>query len=191
MVVYYVVVVSWFHSKAKHKSYLSFIWDTLASPDGLARSTVWWPGIDKDVDARVKNCPECQLHEKSPALAPLHPWEWPSRPWARIHIDHAGPFLGKLFLVVVDAFSKWLEVVIVPSTSSSATINVLRSIFATHGLPELLVSDNGTAFTSEEFHLFTKNNGIRLSFCLGTGVPRHCAGDGGGGMSDLYILRMR
>ena len=48
----------------------------------------------------------------------MHPWEWPKRPWARIHIDHLGPFQGKTILVVVDAYSKWIESVIVPSTSS-------------------------------------------------------------------------
>ena len=46
------------------------------------------------------------------------------------------------------------------STSSSAAITVLRSLFATHGLPEIIESDNGPAFKSEEFHLFIKNNGI-------------------------------
>ena len=96
------------------------------------------------------------------------------RPWARLHIDHAGPFQGKLFLVVVDAFSKWMDVSIVPSTSSSATITVLRSLFATHGLPEIIVSDNGPAFKSEEFHLFIKNNGINHV----TSSPYHSASNG-------------
>jgi len=66
----------------------------------LARSVAWWPGIDHDLESCVKRCSDCQLNQKSPAPAPLHPWEWPSRPWSRIHIDHAGPFQGKLFLVV-------------------------------------------------------------------------------------------
>ena len=65
-------------------------------------------------------------------------------------MDHAGPFLGIQFLIVIDAYSKWLEAKLVPSVSSHSTISVLRSIFATHGLPETTVSDNGTAFTSIE-----------------------------------------
>ena len=59
---------------------------------GIARSVVWWPGIDAEIQEKVSKCEKCQLHQKKPALAPLHPWEWPRRPWARIHIDHAGPF---------------------------------------------------------------------------------------------------
>ena len=84
---------------------------------GLARSVVWWPGIDADLEKKVKDCCACEANKKSPALAPLHTWDWPSCPWTRLHIDHAGPFLGK---TLVDAHSKWMDVVIVPSTSSQA-----------------------------------------------------------------------
>ncbi|XP_054745933.1 uncharacterized protein K02A2.6-like [Anastrepha obliqua] len=70
-------------------------------------------------------------------------------------------FSGKLFFILIDSYSKWLEVTVVNSTSSAAAIKVLRQIFATHGLPDELVSDNGTAFTSEEFKNFMKNNLIR------------------------------
>ena len=67
---------------------------------GLAKSVVWWPGIDSDLEKKVKECWACEANRKSPALAPLHTWDWPSCPWTRLHIDHAGPFLGKTFLVV-------------------------------------------------------------------------------------------
>lgn len=97
---------------------------------------------------------------KSPAPAPLHSSKWPTRPWACIHIDFAGPFLEKQFLVVVDAHSKWLEVVPALNLTSQTTIGTLRSILATHGLPELLVSDNRSSFTSAEFHESMKHNGI-------------------------------
>ena len=61
----------------------------------------------------------------------------------------------------MDAHSKWIEVKSVTNPTSAATIEHLRSIFATHGLPEMLVSDNGLVFTSSEFEDFTKQNGIR------------------------------
>ncbi|XP_041379380.1 uncharacterized protein K02A2.6-like [Gigantopelta aegis] len=99
--------------------------------------------------------------DRLPKKAPLHPWEWPSRPWSRVHIDHTGPFQGKLFLVLVDAHSKWIEVHIVPSTSAASTIAKLRHIFATFGLPEQIVSDNGSGFTSVEFQQFLAANGIK------------------------------
>ncbi len=88
-------------------------------------------------------------------------WAWPEKPWTHIHEDHAGPFLGKMLLIVVNAHSKWIETFVVPSTSTVATLEKLRLIFATHGLPEVLVSDNGTDFTSSEFKQFMEKNGVR------------------------------
>ena len=137
----------------------------------LTRNLVWWPGIDKDIE---KGCQECQEHQKSPTQAPLHPWDWPSRPWTRIHIYHAGPIQGKTFLVVVDAHTKWLEVMTVPSTSAQYTIQKLRILFATPGIPEIIVSDNGTGFISSEFQAFIKRNGIRHV----TSAPYHPASNG-------------
>ena len=78
-----------------------------------------------------------------------------------LHIDYAGLFLGKMFLVVVDAHSKWLEIEIVPSVTSAHTIAKLRCMFATHGPPQLVVSDNGAVFTSGEFKEFLEKNEIR------------------------------
>lgn len=110
----------------------------------LARSYVWWPGPDHEIETQVKNCGKCQQNQKQPAEAPLHPWEWPGQPWSRIHVDYAGPFKGEMFLVLVDVYSKWLEVHVMKTTTSTATIEKLREIFATHGLPKTLISDNGT-----------------------------------------------
>ena len=97
---------------------------------GLARSYVWWPGMDKELEKMVQRCDTCHLHNKSTPVAPLHPWEWPEKPWTRIHIDYAERFLGKMLLVAVDATSKWIETHIMSSTTSTATVNKLREIFA-------------------------------------------------------------
>ena len=127
----------------------------------LARSYVWWPGLDQDLMTLSKECTPCQQVQKAPAAAPLHPWLWPEKPWARVHLDFAGPFMGHTFLVAVDAHSKWPEVVLMTSTTATHTIAVLRQMFATHGLPQQLVSDNGPQFTSSEFSDFCAANGIK------------------------------
>ena len=108
---------------------------------------LWWPGIDKDVERRVKSCDPCQQNQKAPPVIPLHPWSWPTKPWTRVHVDYAGPFMGRMFLLIIDAHSKWLEVY--PTTATSAaTIALLRKSFATFGLPEVVVSDNASNLTS-------------------------------------------
>ena len=111
----------------------------ISSMKSLARSFIWWTGLDQQLETRVKSCEPCQLSRHSPSKVPLHPWEW------------HGPFMGKMFLIVVDAHLKWMEVSIVQSATSNSTLEKLRALFATHGLPEVIVSDNGTAFTSTEF----------------------------------------
>ena len=65
-----------------------------------------------------------------------------------------------MFLVLVDSYSKWLEVVTMKSITSSDTIEKLQSIFATHGLPRTIVTDNGSSFTSNQFKWFCQVNGI-------------------------------
>lgn len=69
----------------------------------MARSYVWWPGLDAQIEEKCKTCVSCQRIQKTPSLTPLHAWPWPTTPWQRIHIDFAGPFEGHMFLVVMDA----------------------------------------------------------------------------------------
>lgn len=140
----------------------------------LARSYVWWPGIDQEIEQITKKCPGCLATQNEPATAPLHPWDWPCKPWQRIHVDFCGPFLGHMFLVIVDAHSKWPEVICMTSTTSERTIEVLRETFSRYGLCEHLVSDNGPQFTSDEFRLFMQNNGILHT----KSVPYHAASNG-------------
>ena len=127
---------------------------------GVARSYVWWPGMDADIEACTKACESCQLVQRNPTNAPLHPWVPASRPGERIHIDYAGPVEGKMLLIVVDSFSKWPEVVIVNSTTSEATVNALRTMFNRVGVPQTLVSDNAPQFKSQEFKDFLDRLGV-------------------------------
>ena len=139
----------------------------------LARMYVWWPGISADIEKSVRLCHDCQQVQSSPPLAPLHLWKWPTRPWARLHLDFAGPFQGKNILIAVDAHSKWIEAVCTPTTSS-CVIEELRSLFARFGLPEMVVTDNGTCFVSSEFEQFLRSNGVKHT----TSAPYHPASNG-------------
>ena len=127
----------------------------------LARSFIWWPGLDDDIQNRVQACTQCQINQKLPTPQPLHPWQWPDHPWSRVHIDYAGPIKNRHLLVVVDSYSKWLDAAIVPSANSANTIQSLRTMFSTHGLPDVIMSDNGAPFVSAEFKEFLAKNGIR------------------------------
>ena len=112
-----------------------------------------------------------------PPAAPLNPWKWPTRHWAI-----AGPFQGKIFLVMIDAHSKWIEAV---CTSTTVVIDVLRTAFAKFGLPETtmvrVLPSRIRGVLEEEWHQ-THN------FCS---IPPGGGGGGGGGggsMKELWPL---
>ena len=118
--------------------------------------------MDAAIVERVPQCHVCATLDKSPPRALLYPWKWPAKPWQRIYIDFFEK--GKLnFLIVVDDYSKWLEVIPMVSITSLKTIEVLRSLFARYGIPEEVVSDNGPQLASEEFSQFLKQNGVKFT----------------------------
>ncbi|XP_054284286.1 uncharacterized protein K02A2.6-like [Macrosteles quadrilineatus] len=126
----------------------------------LARSYVWWPGMDKDIQRYVAECNVCQSTRKSVPVVPLQPWTWPSQNWQRLHLDFAN-FEGKDFLILVDSRTKWVELFYMSSkTTSLKTIERLRTCFAAYGLPQTIVTDGGPQFTSSEFKEFLTTNGI-------------------------------
>ena len=77
-----------------HKGHLGVV-----KMKALARSYIWWPGIDKEIEETAKTCSGCQPMQAEPITAPVNPWKWSSPPWQRIHTDFAGPFLGCMFSV--------------------------------------------------------------------------------------------
>ena len=118
-------------------------------------------GGSSEIEARVRQCHTCQLQQAVPAIAALKPWNWPTRPWARLHLDYASPFEGKMVLVLIDTHSKWIKAFHTKSATSAAVVEELRTVFAQFRIPEVIVTDNGTCFTSLEFETFLKNKGIQ------------------------------
>ena len=96
----------------------------------LARSHVWWPGIDKEIEQAASRCEGCRMNKQSPKRTPLHPWEFSEGPWKRIHLDFAGPIEGKQLLVMVDAYSKWPEVAIMEETTTDHILREIGNTFA-------------------------------------------------------------
>ena len=140
---------------------------------GVARSFLWWPGLDQHIEFCVRECAVCVATRNTPPVVPLETWSWPLRPWQRIHLDYAEKD-GNHFLVIIDSHTKWIEVFKMHLTTSTKTIDILRDLFAAHGLPEEVVSDNGPQFMSHEFREFIQLNGIKRAL----GPPCHSASNG-------------
>ena len=127
----------------------------------LLRENVWFPGIDRLAKREMETCIACQANGPENRRDPLQMTPLPPAPWHTLNIDFCGPFpAGKYLLVVIDAYSRFPEVDIVRSTSAAAIIPKLERIFATHGIPSTIHSDNGPPFTSREIEEYMKENGI-------------------------------
>ncbi|XP_059062766.1 uncharacterized protein K02A2.6-like [Achroia grisella] len=125
-----------------------------------ARSYVWWPNIDADIEQLCRSCSTCALEMPMPQRAPPQLWPYIPQPWSRLHIDFLGPLHGLTYFVVIDSTSKWLEVFQMTRTTAGAVVKTLRELFARFGLPVEIVSDQGPPFTSSEFKNFLATNGI-------------------------------
>lgn len=128
----------------------------------LARSFVYWPGIDSDIEQAVRSCKDCARQGPTPPKFNSHHWEYPNGPWERIHIDYAGPVADTMLLIIVDAYSKWVEVKHTTSTTAAATINILDELFSAYGVPTTVVSDNGPQFSAVEFKDFLRVSGVKF-----------------------------
>ena len=91
-----------------------------------------------------------------------------------MHIDYAGPFTGKMFLLIDNTQSKWMDISSVNSATSSVTIDRMRSTFTSHGLTEIVLPDNGSNFVSSEFKSFLQKNGMKHI----TSAPYHPSTNG-------------
>ena len=140
----------------------------------LARSTVYWPRIDFDIENLCRKCTSCGQFQNKPDKPSIHPWMMPEKPWSRHHLDHAINFLGRNWLVLVDAYSKYPCIHPTTSTSSKSTTAILEQEFAHFGYPHTLVTDNATTFMSQEFQAWCKQRGIVHL----TGAPYHPATNG-------------
>ncbi|UYV83493.1 K02A2.6-like, partial [Cordylochernes scorpioides] len=124
-----------------------------------ARETVWWPGISEEIAETVRKCSVC-IQEAVSKHEPLIPTNFPTRPWQKIGMD-LFKFENKWYLVVIDYYSRYPEMVQLDRLTASVVVRSCKSIFARHGVPETVVSDNGTQFgAAREFANFARQYGF-------------------------------
>ena len=119
-----------------------------------AQSSVWWPGMSNHIVQYVQQCLVC-CRESKPHKQPLLCTPLPDYPWQVVGTDFF-ELRGKHYLLVVDYFSRYPEIIQMTSTTSTSTINALKTIFSRHGIPEVVRSDNGPQYSSQEFVAFSE-----------------------------------
>lgn len=127
------------------------------------RQKVWWPGLDAEVEQFVKTCRDCTLVSNTAAPEPMIRTTMPDRPWVYVAVDFMGPLpTGHNLLVIVDYYSRFVEVIVMKDISAKSTIHALHETFCRYGIPETMKSDNGPQFVSEALQDFCNEYGIKL-----------------------------
>lgn len=132
------------------------------------RSNYWFPKMRRFTKKYVGACLEC-AHHKTPSGAKegeLHPITKVQVPFHTLHADHLGPFVrskhkNSYLLVIVDSFTKYVNLTPVRSTKTKESIKVFKNFFSYFGTPTRLVTDRGTSFTSRKFKHFIHKLGIK------------------------------
>ncbi|XP_044005925.1 uncharacterized protein K02A2.6-like [Aphidius gifuensis] len=137
-----------------------------------ARSVLFWPGMTNEIEVMVSSCSVCQQFRHFRTKEPMIPHEIPLRPWAKVGTDIL-EFAGRTYLVVIDYYSKWLELLPMKFKTANEVIYKLKEIFSRLGVPEELVSDN-MPYNSMEFKKFGKEWDIKLT----TSSPRYPKSNG-------------
>ena len=135
-------------------------------------SAVWWPGVSNEVEDFVKQCYTCSKRS-TPPVEPMIASELPDYPWQKVGAD-LFELKGIKYLLLVDYFSRYIEVVKLSSTTSGTIISVLKGIFSRYGIPERLISDNGPQFASREMKIFSVSYGFEHV----TSSPHYPQGNG-------------
>ena len=120
-----------------------------------ARQSVWWPGLSKELERKVQTCPEC-TKAQAPRAEPLIPSSLPELPWQKVATD-LFEWKKASYLLIVDYYSRWIEISKLEQMTSQCVINHMSSVFARYGIPEVVVSDNGPQYTSEVFRQFARD----------------------------------
>uniref|UniRef100_A0A336L3K2 RNA-directed DNA polymerase n=1 Tax=Culicoides sonorensis TaxID=179676 RepID=A0A336L3K2_CULSO len=128
------------------------------------RMRAWWPKMDRDIKHFVKSCKGCLL-VSAPALPePMKRRELPHAPWIDCALDFLGPLpSGDFIMVIIDYYSRYMEMEIMKTITAENTIDKLERIFIRLGFPRTITLDNAKQFVSNRFHTYCSNNGILLN----------------------------
>lgn len=127
------------------------------------RDRVWWPGMDRDAEKKVKSCEGCRLVSMPNRPEPMCRRVMPSKPWIEVALDFLGPMpCGTYLLVIIDYFSRYKEVETMTKITAKETVERLDRIFSRLGYPQTITLDNAKQFVGTELDEYSKMKGITL-----------------------------
>ena len=128
-----------------------------------ANSSLYWPGMTRDIEATRTNCTECNGNAPSqPKMPPVAP-EVTDRPFGSICADYFH-HAGSCYLVVVDRYSGW-PIVSQATGGAAGLAATLREVFGSFGIPDTITTDGGPEFTAHSTAEFLDSWGVQHRIC--------------------------
>ena len=144
-----------------------------------ARQSIYWPGINREIEDLVSRCSLCSTHRNKQQKEPLIEHEIPDTPWTKVASD-LFTLCGHDYVIVTDYFSKFVEIERLPNKSSATVINKIKKIFSRHVIPKELCTDNGPEYSAACFKRFAKEWDFKRHVvkegtpeCRNTGMTEH------------------
>ena len=125
-----------------------------------ARDIMFWPGMGQQIEATVGRCEICQTHRNANTKEPMLSQAIPENPWQTVATDLFS-WNSENYLVICDYLSRYFEIERLHNITTAAVIHKMKSVFARHGIPEQVISDNGPCYSSHEFKQFAESWGFR------------------------------
>ena len=124
-----------------------------------ARDSLYWPRMTTELKEYIAKCDVCMGRRSEQSKEPIQQHDFVARPWSKVAVDLCD-LDGRTLLIISDYYSNYIEVARITSITSRSIIKELKAVFARFGIPEVLVTDNGTQFSSAEFSVFARTWGF-------------------------------
>ncbi len=121
-----------------------------------ARDVLYWPGMNSQIEEMVLKCSTSLEYRPSNQKEPMIAQTSPTIPWDTVTTD-LFYWNNSNYLLVVDYYSRYFEIAKLSDTKSSTVVTYMKSIFARHGIPREVKSDNGPQYALQEFRKFARD----------------------------------
>lgn len=118
---------------------------------------MFWLGMSKEIEKTVMNFDVCPTHCNTNTKQPMLSQAIPENPWQTVATD-LFTWNSENYIIICDYLSRYFEVEHLHSITTTAIIHKMKAVFARHGIPQKVVSDNGPCYSSYEFHQFAESH---------------------------------
>ncbi|XP_059062664.1 uncharacterized protein K02A2.6-like [Achroia grisella] len=116
---------------------------------------MFWPNLNSQLEDYIGKCQACLTYKNQNSKETMIPHDIPNRAWSKIGTD-IFHLKGNIYLIIIDYYSKYIEVIQLQNSTSDEVIKQLKIVFSRQGIPDIVMSDNGPEYNSHAFQIFAR-----------------------------------